>query len=67
MQHWVDRLAGMIASDMDVWRAEDTMTVRIGHSDDASGHFSMPVFDGYVDNASADAKGLCGVSRYARH
>lgn len=61
MQHWVDRLAGMIASDMDVWWADDTMTVRVGHSDDAPAHFSMPVFDGYVDNAGADAERLYGV------
>jgi hypothetical protein len=58
MQHWLHRLEGMIASDMDLWWADNTMQVRIGLGDDAPAHFSMPVFAGYVDNGSKDVERL---------
>jgi hypothetical protein len=56
MQHWLRRLEGVISSEMDLWWADNTMTVKIGISDDAPAHFSMPVFAGYVDNASKDVE-----------
>jgi hypothetical protein len=57
-QHWLRRLEGMVASDLDLSWADNTMTLRIGLEDARPGRISMPVFAGYVDNATQDVERL---------